>query len=217
MSSSFNSADVPRFVAAIRRFDEENARDPNIDSIDGAEHPRELLYARRLTEWVLKLRPDASEELRLATRCQHLCRWMVPRNSYPTTKAGYLRWREELKKFHAQKAGGILRAVGYPEAVIVRVQELNLKKHFPHDPESRVLEDALCLVFLEHQLSDLAAKTTAEKVVNALRKSWDKMTPAARAEALRLPYRPREKALLEQALAPNKTAPTDPPPAGTKR
>lgn len=207
MSSSFNPADATRFEEAIRRFDEENARDPNIESASGAEHPRELLYARRLTEWVLQLRPNASEELRLAARCQHLCRWMVPRSSYPMTKAGYLQWRGGLKTFHAQKAGEILRAVGYPESVITRVQALNLKSDFPRDPESRVLEDALCLVFLEHQLSDLAAKTTPEKVVNALRKSWDKMTPAAHAEALKLSYGPREKALLEQALATKKIAP----------
>ena len=80
------------------------------------------------------------------------------------------------------------------------MQELNLKKNFPRDPEGRVLEDALCLVFLEHQLADLAAKTAEDKVINAIQKSWHKMTPAGRDEALKLPYRPREKALLEKAL-----------------
>src|SRR5439155_8492595 len=123
--------------------------DPNRETVDGAEHPRELIYAQWLTDWMLKLCPQASEELRLAARCQHLCRWQVPRDSYPMTRAGYLRWRGDLKKFHAQKAGEILRETGYPEEVITRVQALNLKKNFPQDPESLVLEDALCLVFLE--------------------------------------------------------------------
>ena len=117
------------------------------------------------------------------------------------TRAGYLQWRATLKKFHAQKAGDILREAGYPEAVIRRVQDLNLKKHFPDDPESRVLEDALCLVFLEFQLAGLAAKTAADKTINALQKSWQKMTEAARAEALKLNYGEREKALLERALS----------------
>jgi len=116
------------------------------------------------------------------------------------TRAGYLKWRADLKKFHAQRAGEILREAGYDEIVIRRVQDLNLKKNFPDDPESRVLEDALCLAFLEFQLAELAAKTAEDKTINALQKSWAKMTDAGRAEALKLDYGPREKALLQRAL-----------------
>jgi hypothetical protein len=186
----------------MRRFDGENALDPNREIADGQSLPRELIYARRLTEWVLKLCPDASEQLRLAARCQHLCRWKIPRKSYPMTKAGYLKWRETLKTFHAELAGTILREVGYPESIIQRVQNLNLKRDFPQDPESRVLEDALCLVFLQHQLAPLADGTSDDKVIGALRKSWKKMTPAGQAQALALSYGPQEKALLERALKP---------------
>jgi hypothetical protein len=200
VSAPFQPNDPRRFESALSRFDGENLRDPNTGMADGVARPHEWLYAQRLTKWVLQLCPDASEELRLAARCQHLCRWEIPRQSYPMTRAGYLQWRATLKKFHAQKAGDILREAGYPENVIRRVQDLNLKKHFPDDPETRVLEDALCLVFLEFQLADLAAKTPEDKTVNALRKSWQKMTEAARAEALKLDYREREKALLERAL-----------------
>ncbi len=186
-----------KFQAAIRRFDGENAHDPNQDG----GRPRELVYAERLTDWVRRLQPDASEALLLAARCQHICRWQSPREKYPMTKAGYLKWRADLKIFHAQKSGGILRETGYDEATIRRVQDLNLKKKFPADPEVRVLEDALCLVFLQYQLAELAAKSDDDKMINALRKSWGKMTEAARAEALKLNYSPREKSLIEQALA----------------
>ncbi len=189
------------YQKAIRRFDAENARDPSTELADGAAHPRELLYAQRLTDWVLKLGPDASEELRLAARCQHLCRWMIPRSSYAMTRAGYLRWRSELKSFHSQKAGGILREIGYSVAAISRVQELIFKKTFPDDPESRLLEDALCLVFLQHQFAGLAARTAEEKMIGILQKTWRKMTPAARQAALGLPFAEREKRLLERALA----------------
>lgn len=116
------------------------------------------------------------------------------------TRAGYLQWRATLKRFHAQKAGDLLRELGYPEEVIRRVQDLNLKKHFPDDPEVRVLEDALCLVFLQFQLADLAARTAEDKTINAVQKSWQKMTAAAQAEALKINYGDREKALLERAL-----------------
>jgi hypothetical protein len=201
MESKFQPMDAERFKRALARFDEENSQDPNHEMIDGVQQPRELLYAKWLTDWLLRLCPDATEQLRLAARCQHLRRWEVPRNSYPMTRAGYLQWREGLKKFHAQRAGEILKEVGYPEQIIMRVQHLNLKKDFPKDPETRALEDALCLVFLEHQLADLAAKTAEGKMINAVQKTWKKMSEQARAKALELSYGEKEKMLLEKALA----------------
>jgi hypothetical protein len=188
------------FEKAIERFDAENARDPNREMEGGVHHPRELLYARRLTDWVLKLAPDASESLRLAARCQHICRWMIPRETHPMTRAGYLRWRNDLKHFHAEKSAGILREAGYGEEMIDKVRELNLKKNFPAEAESRVLEDALCLVFLEFQFADLARKTAEEKIINAVRKTWQKMTPAAHERASALPLSDAEKQLIQQAL-----------------
>ena len=198
----FPAAEPARFAAAIRRFDEENARDPNTETADGAPHPRELLYARRLTDWVLRLKPDASEALRLAARCQHLCRWVIPRSAYELTRPGYLKWRAELKKVHAEKSGAILREVGYGEEVVAQVQALNLKKNFPADADSRALEDALCLVFLQFQFAELAAKTDDDKMVNALKKSWAKMTPQGHAAALALAYGAREQQLITRALDP---------------
>jgi Domain of unknown function (DUF4202) len=200
VTDSFQPRTPERFEDALRRFDEANGRDPNHDVVDGVSHPRELLYAQRLTKWVLRLCPGASEELRLAAHCQHICRWEIPRTSHPITRTGYQQWRATLKKFHAQKAGEILREAGYEEDVIGRVQDLNLKTHFPNDPESRVLEDALCLVFLEFQFAELAARSDDDKMINALRKSWQKMTETAHAEALKLNFGPREKNLLDRAL-----------------
>jgi len=189
-----------RFSEAIRRFDEENGRDPHLIVVDGVAQPHELLYARRLTEWVLRLQPNASKPLLLAARSQHICRWLVPRRSYELTRAGYLRWRNDLKHLHAKKSAEILREVGYDEATIARVVELNLKKGLGHDQECQVLEDALCLVTLQYQLADLMEKTDPDKMVGILRKTWRKMSDVARAHALALPFTEAESALLEQAV-----------------
>ncbi len=81
----------PRFSEAFRRFDEENGQDPNLLVVDGVAYPQELLYAKRLTDWVLRLNPEASEHLLLAARSQHICRWTIPRHTYEMTRAGYLR------------------------------------------------------------------------------------------------------------------------------
>src|SRR6266446_6561420 len=189
-----------RFSEAIRRFDEENGRDPHLVIVDGAAQPHELIYAQRLTEWVLRLRPDSSKPLLLAARSQHICRWLVPRNSYDMTRAGYLRWRNDLKQMHAKKSAEILREVGYDETTIGRVVDLNLKKGLGRDEECQVLEDALCLVTLQYQLADLMEKTDPDKMVGILQKTWKKMSEAARAEALALPFTEAESALIRKAL-----------------
>lgn len=199
----------PRFLAAVKAFEEANASDPNREIEGGTVHPREVLYARRLSEWVARLQPDASEALRLAACCQHLRRWEIPRGSYPMDRPGYLRWRKELQRFHAAEAGKILATVGYEPALIERVQSLNRKEKPGADAELQVLEDALCLVFLQYQFAELAVRTDEEKVVNAIRKSWAKMSPAGREAALRLPFGPRERGLVERALTAGDAARTE--------
>jgi hypothetical protein len=56
-------------------------------------------------------------------------------------------------------------------------------------------------VFLQYQLADLADKASSDSVINALQKSWRKMTPPARTRALQLVLGPREQELLQRALA----------------
>ena len=176
----------------MERFDAANAQDPR-----GVELP----YAQRLSAWVERLATDASEELRLAARAQHICRWVIPRESYPPGRIGYLKWREDLKQFHARKAGEILRQLGYEETTVARVQDLIRKRNFPRNPEGRVLEDALCLVFLETQFAETTAKTGDEKMIGILQKTWRKMTPQAQQIALAVPMTTECRALVEKALA----------------
>jgi Domain of unknown function (DUF4202) len=189
-----------RFHQAIRCFDEENARDPHLIDVDGVRQAYELFYAQKLTEWVERLCPEPTEVLLLAARCQHICRWTIARSSFEMTRAGYLRWRNALKQFHAQKSAEILRRVGYPEEVITRVRDLNLKTNLGTDPECQILEDALCLVTLQYQLADLVAKTDRDKMISILRKTWKKMSDAARQHAVALSYSDREKELIQEAL-----------------
>jgi hypothetical protein len=193
---------VDKLAAALAAFDRENARDPNVIVVDGAPRPRELVDAERLSAWVEKLAPGAPEALRLAARCQHLCRWEIPRGSYPEGRIGYLEWRKALSRMHADKAAGILRALGYDDATVERVRAINQKRALKQDPDVQTMEDALCLVFLEFEAEEFAAKHPEEKVVDILRKTWRKMSERGHAEALRLPLSAPVKALVEQALSP---------------
>ena len=185
---------------AFGKFDASNAEDPNAVTVDGQQQPKELVFAKRLTEAVMLLDPDASEPLRLASRCQHICRWQVPRNTQPMGRAGYLKWRAGLKKFHAAKSAAILEAVGYDAETIGKVHDLNLKKNLKTDPDCQTLEDALCLVFLGHQFDKLIADTEEEKMLGIVRKTWAKMTPRGQQAAAALDFSEQAQAVLAKAL-----------------
>ena len=190
-----------RFDQLIARIDQLNSEDPNTKTVEGVQYPWELFYSQRMTEWVLRLDPQASEVLRLAARGQHLQRWTIPRHQYPMNRQGYLRWRETLKTFHAQKVGELMREVGYPEEMIQRVQRIMSKRYLQNDPEAQTLEDALCLVFLETQFAELRQKTPDDKMQDIVRKTWKKMSERARQLALQLPLGETEKRWLSQTLS----------------
>ncbi|MYI75052.1 MAG: DUF4202 domain-containing protein, partial [Acidobacteria bacterium] len=176
-TSDAGSADPARLRAAFARFDAANAEDPNREEVAGAQQPRELVYAQRMTETLARFAPDASEAVRLAARCQHIRRWTAPRDTYPDGRDGYRRWRTDLARFHAVTAGAILREVGYGDDTVARVGALLRKERLKADPEVQLLEDVACLVFMEHYLPAFARQHDAEKLAGILRKTWRKMSP----------------------------------------
>lgn len=193
------SADNHRLNAAFASFDKANAEDPKRTHVHGRDVPDELLYAQRMTAWLERLDPNAPDTLRLAVRCQHICRWMIPRSSQPMTRQGYHQWRTQLAAFHAEKAGQILRQAGYDDATIARVQSL-VRKDDLKDPQTQTLEDAACLVFLEFELADFATRQDEVKILRILRKTWRKMSTRGHEAAMKLPLEPRARELIAKAL-----------------
>lgn len=194
-------SDQARFDAAIARFDAVNAADPNRETVAGEAHPKELLYAQRMTTWLNKLAPDASEALRLAVRCQHIQRWAIARRDYPMDRRGYLRWRTTLAKFHASTAGDILQEVGYDADTISRVQTLLRKEGLKRDAEVQCLEDVACLVFLQSYFADFANQHEEAKVIDIIQKTWKKMSPRGHQLALTLALSSEASRLIDKALA----------------
>ena len=185
---------------AFRLFDEYNQQDPHVFYWEGKQYPAEYFFALQLFNWVKKLEPAATEPLLLASRSQHIGRWKIPRDQFPMNKPGYLNWRTTLAKFHADTAGQLMIQAGYNQEIISRVQQIILKKNIKADHEVQVMENALCLVFLEFQYEDFIHKHDDEKVVRIVQKSWKKMSAPGREAALSLTYKDKGKQLIETAL-----------------
>jgi hypothetical protein len=191
---------LAKFQHAVQLFDEANSKDPKQETFEGKSYPKELLYAERMTQVLGGFEPNASEALQLAARCQHICRWESARDSYEMNRTGYLLWRQDLKKFHAQKSTEILEKVGYEKQTIERVAFLVQKKQLKRDPETQLLEDVICLVFLEFYFDPFAEKYSEEKLIDIVQKTWRKMSERAHSEALKLSFSKPALALLSKAL-----------------
>ena len=168
------------FQRAIAAFDAYHKKDPNVGVHDGKTIASELLYAERMTEMLLRFAPDADEVLQLAARCQHIGRWEIARDQYPKDKKGYLQWRNAEKLHHSRVAEKILLECGYGADVIERVKFLLLKKELFTNPDTQLLEDVACLVFVEFYLEAFAAKHEEEKVIDIVRKTLNKMSARAK-------------------------------------
>lgn len=186
---------------AYTAFDQANAKDPNIEVVDGVETPKELIYGQRMTQVLNAFAPNADIALKLAARCQHICRWEIPRKDYEMNRVGYLTWRADLKKFHAKKAGDILEKLDFDAEVIERVAFLLQKKKLKKDEHTQTLEDVICLVFLEYYSEAFFNKHEDAKVIDIVQKTWRKMSEAGHGAALKLSYSDKGLSLIQKALS----------------
>jgi len=193
-------ATTDKLLLAFQQFDEANKQDPNTEVFEGTTYPKEVLYGIRMTERLNAFDPNASEALRLTARCQHICRWEIPRESYEMNREGYLRWRQELKKFHATKAASILEDIGYDKETIDNVKFLLQKKQLKKNEETQTLEDVICLVFLEFYFEPFAHKHPEDKTIDILQKTWRKMSTKGQEAALKLPLSKFSLDLITKAL-----------------
>ena len=191
-----SAAPLPWLAGALEAIDRANATDPRPEPL--AQREGEL--AQR---WVLALCPTASPALVLAARAHHLARWAIPRSEYPEGRAGYHRWRVALRAVQAEAVGAVLApfaAGGLSTDMVAHVKALVRKEGLGVDPDAQVLEDAVCLAFLETQADSLAARLDDETMINALRKSLAKMSEAGRTAAGDVPLTERCQALAARAL-----------------
>lgn len=195
-----NFKDDDRYQSVIAAFDALNAQDPNTIEVSGKSQPKELHDAFAMTRWIGALYPDANEAVHLAARCQHLCRWEIPRADYPQGRTGYHRWRTDLKRFHADKSAAVMDENGYDESMVESVRVINRKEDLKSNSDVQQIEDALCLVFLETQFEGYLDKWEEDKIIRILRKTWAKMSEQAHQSALKLPLSERALNLIQRAL-----------------
>ena len=167
-------------ATAIAAIDAANAADPRQD--DG--HPEAHLYGERMSAELERLFPDAGDPLKIAARGQHIERWTLKRAEYPEGRTGYLTWRRDLARHHAERVAGIMRDAGYDDDAVATAERMLRKEGIKRDADVQALEDVICFVFLKWYFAPFAAKHSPEKIESIVRKTARKMSDASRARVL---------------------------------
>lgn len=188
------------FQKATEALKAAHLQDPNIEVVGSDQFPAEWLYTQRLLDCLNRVYPDASEALTLATYCQHLHRWEVKRTEYPEGRMGYYQWRNFLGDYQAGKAKAILKASGYSDEFIAKVIEILKKLNIHQLDEAQMLEDVVCLVFLEHYMNDFMHGKPDAQLIQIVQKTWNKLSDHGHHVALQLHLPEPTRRIVEQAL-----------------
>ncbi|MEY8828427.1 DUF4202 domain-containing protein [Sedimentitalea sp. XS_ASV28] len=168
-------------AAALAAIDAANAHDP--DTSEGA--PAAQLYGQRMTAELARLFPDAPDPLQIAARGQHIERWTKSRSDYPEGREGYLNWRRDLAKHHADRVGEIMREAGYSQEDAESAGRMIRKEGIKRNEDVQMLEDVICFVFLKWYFAPFSETQEPEKMQRIVAKTARKMSAEARARVLR--------------------------------
>lgn len=175
-----------KLKTVLAAIDAANAHDPNLEQDDKGEVPAALLYGGRMTAEAVRLfGGDVSEVFQIAARGQHIERWKLKRADYPEGRAGYLTWRRDQGRAHADRLAGLMADAGYDADDCARVGVLLRKEGIKRDVEVQMFEDTICMVFLRHYFADFAAKHDDAKVVDIVAKTARKMSAEMQARVLK--------------------------------
>ena len=197
------------FNAVIDAIDAVNALDPRSTEVDGQSRPFESVYAERMTATLGQLYPNASELLRIAARAQHIRRWDIPRDSHPTGRTGYQKWRLSLRKMHSELVGEIMQENGYAADAIAQVGVFLRKEQLKKHPDSQALENVVDVVFLAYYWDDFVTKYDHyddNKLIDIVGKTLRKMSTTGHQAALALDLPEATKRIVLAAVEREKDA-----------
>ena len=140
-----------------------------------------------MADMLERFAPDADDVMKIAIRGQHIQRWKSPRSNYPMDRTGYLKWRTDLYKFHADTTGELMAEAGYTAEDIERAKKAVGKKSIKSNPDTQLLEDVVDLVFIEHYMLAFAGKHPEydeAKWIDIIQKTWKKMSEQGQQFAL---------------------------------
>lgn len=165
-----------QYKTAIELIDKVHNQDPTSETIDGLEIKAELLYSNRMLAVLEKVAPDASLELKLAAKCQHISRWSIPRATFSMDKKGYYQWRASIMEHQLSVTTSVLKQTEINNQSIEIIIDALKNKADKTNTNASIIEDTACLTFIKWYLVPFAGQFDPEKAKVILQKTAGKMS-----------------------------------------
>ena len=165
-----------QYTTAVELINSVHNQDPNSETIDGVELKAELLYSERMLAILEKVAPDASFELKLAAKCQHMSRWSIPRATFSMDKKGYYQWRAAIMEHQLNVSSSVLKQAEINEPSIEIIVDALKNKADKSNINASIIEDTACLTFIKWYLVPFAGQFDPEKAKIILQKTAGKMS-----------------------------------------
>jgi hypothetical protein len=165
-----------QYKTAIDLIDKVHNQDPTSDTIDGVKIKAELLYSNRMLSVLEKVAPDASLELKLAAKCQHISRWSIPRATFSMDKKGYYQWRAAIMEHQLSVTTSVLKQAEINDQRIEIIVDALKNKADKTNLNASIIEDTACLTFIKWYLVPFAGQFDAVKAKIILQKTAGKMS-----------------------------------------
>jgi hypothetical protein len=162
----------------------------------------ELIHSRLTLKWLLKLKPDASEALKISAISHDIDRAVnkiiekdrKPEESY-----------EEFKRKHSIRSADIIvnlmKKHNYPEKVIDKVKHLVENHEFGGDTETDILTSADSLAYFEYNLPIYFKRNGKEETIRKIKFMFNRMSKQAQECVKKMKYKDKNVSnLLDNTL-----------------
>ncbi len=162
----------------------------------------ELKHAELVLKWVLELKPDADEALKIAAFSHDIDRAVhkiLEKDLKDYSKIN------EFKKEHSLRSAQIISAIlakhGYPQKTIDKVKQLVESHEFGGDPESDILKDADSIAYFEYNIPFYLKITGRERTKEKIKFMYRRMSEKAKRLVHQIRFEDKEtEKLFEEAI-----------------
>ncbi|GBF98055.1 trithorax histone-lysine N-methyltransferase [Raphidocelis subcapitata] len=218
----------PMLDACIAKIDEINSGDPKtVPGDSGRPEPFRLAYSKWLTKWVLKLDPQACDELLILARGKNIESWKlaeIKRDDYAPNTGGQKGWEFDRKRWLAGRLTDVMKDAGYEGAALTLVEDVMMGRNVPNPRDMRLhdlvgpfglknnglllaacimqtLADAEALLFLDRNFEEAFDRMPANEVEALARRELGALSEEAVVAAMRMKkWSPVQEKLLARAL-----------------
>lgn len=163
----------------------------------------ELKHSELVLKWVLELKPDADESLKIAAISHDLERAITKITEKDLKDYSKI---DEFKKEHsirsAQFASEILKKHNYPDDVILKVKNLIEKHEFGGDEESDILMNADSLAYFDYNIPSGLKRNGRERTKEKIKFMYKRLADKVKKLVQKIKYQDEDiNKLIEESIA----------------